>query len=125
MSTDAIYAVLVRGSQLTESETHILLDRVRAGASLLVLLGGGPLRDSLHMDIGERQGMLARGADSVSCPQRTLTIRGFQTRVPFIASEVERTGPLAGDTVHLAVMGSTRSRLRPAILGMALGRGRI
>src|SRR5215510_14739870 len=41
MPADAVYAVLVPPYELTPSETHILLDRVRAGASAVVLLGGG------------------------------------------------------------------------------------
>jgi hypothetical protein len=126
MSSDAIYAVLVPGYRLTTSETHLLLDRVRAGASLLILLGRGALRDSMHLDVGERQGPLVRGRDSVSCPQLPRTIRTLQARIPFLASDVERTAPLVGDTVHLALMGGERWRqARPTILGVKLGRGRI
>ena len=126
LSPDAIYAVLVPGVQLTESETHILLDRVRAGASLLVLLGGGPLRDSLHLDIDDSEGILAHRGDSVACPRQPVTIRSFETRVPFLASEVERTGPVPGDTISLAVTSRRRKTgSRTAIMGLTFGRGRI
>lgn len=126
MAPDAIYVVLVPAFQLTTSETHLLLDRVREGASLLVLLGRGALRDSVHMDSGEQQGPLLRGRDSVSCPEQPRTVRALQRRVPLFVSDIERTGPLAGDTVHLAVMGGERWRQRrPTIIGMKFGRGRI
>jgi hypothetical protein len=126
MSADAIYAVLVPGFQLTPSETHILLDRVREGAAVLLLLGRGATRDSLHMDVGEQSGPLVRGADSVSCPEQPRTVRALQRRVPLFVNDIERTGPAVGDTVHLAVMGGEQwRRPRPTIIGIKLGRGRI
>src|SRR5207253_1769289 len=41
-----------------------------------------------------------------------------------IASEVERTAPPVGDTVHIAVIGTSR-RHRPTVIGVRLGEGRI
>jgi hypothetical protein len=126
MPSNALYAVLVRGNALTASETHVLLERVRAGASLLILLGGGPLRDSLRMDEGERQGLLVRGRDSVSCPEERFSLRTMQTRVPLLVSDIRYTGPPVGDTVHLAVLSRTRRQAhQPTIIGVKLGAGRI
>jgi hypothetical protein len=124
MTEDAVYAVLVRGGTLTASETHILLDRVRQGASLLILLGGGPLRDSLRMDVGEWQSRLLRGDDSVACPQEPFTVRTLQRRVPLFANEIEYIGPPVGDTIHIAAIGSSRTR-RATVLGVRLGKGRV
>lgn len=125
LATDAVYAVFVPAQALTVSETHVLLDRVREGASLLILLGRGSLRDSLHLDVGDRDGRVRLGTDSVSCPPQRLTIRAIQ-RMAYFAASIEPIGPIHYDTTHLAVIASTRnSRARPTIIGLKVGRGRI
>ncbi|HYV97323.1 MAG TPA: hypothetical protein VE967_07730, partial [Gemmatimonadaceae bacterium] len=74
LPADAVYAVLVPDQVLTTSDWHILLDRVRAGASLLALAGNGTLRDSLHVGASDWRGTYSNPfADSVTCPRERPT----------------------------------------------------
>jgi hypothetical protein len=124
-----IYAILVRARALSVLETHTLLERVRAGASAIVILGDGAIRDSLHLDAGGRLGGLVRGGDSTSCPEVPRSIRQLATRGPLMANAIDAVGPIPGDTTHLALVrrpGSGRGvRGVPAVLGVQLGRGRL
>lgn len=133
LSPNAIYAVLVPAGRLTAAETHTLLDRARAGAGVLVILGGGAIRDSLHLDRSDGVGEISpRLADSVRCSEERRSLSRLSTFGGLYVTGVDATGPLPADTVPLGTLkrwstrrdSTQRTRLMAAI-GVPLGRGRI
>jgi hypothetical protein len=68
-SASVIHAVLDPAAPLRMSEAHALLEHVRQGGALLLVLGGGdPIADSLHVATGPSGHPVgANDADSASC----------------------------------------------------------
>lgn len=130
LSADAIYAVLVPEDALTIPETHLLLDRVRAGAGLLVIAGDGALSDSLHIGTTTAIGPVRRQHDdTASCGDMPRTFLEIASSVPMYLPGLQARGPMPKDTVDLAVSEFASRRAsapgRPVVLGVPLGRGRI
>jgi hypothetical protein len=134
LGTDAVYAVLVRDASLTVDEMHTLFGRVRAGASLLIIAGGGTLRDSLHIDARDARAELARARDdTAACPTERRTLRNLVSTLPLFVTGLSWSGPLPSDTVHIASLrrgfrvarDSARRAASPAAIGIPFGRGRI
>lgn len=132
---NAIYAVLVPAERLTASETGRILALARNGASVLMLAGNGPLRDSLKLTANTRVGALPRAyADSIGCATEPRSLRTLATSVPPMFGSIEFTGPQPDDTVHVVRLGSvraavgdtTRSQWRATLaVGVPLGLGRV
>jgi hypothetical protein len=134
-SADAVYAELVPAALLSVAETHILLNRVRAGAGAIVLLGDGAVNDSLHLNAqaGRRGVIIRQSGDTTSCPPTSTSLVEIAARVPLTLAEVLPSGPLHADTVHIVTIrrgfsadsAGARGARAPGIIGIPLGRGRI
>ena len=125
-----IHAVLAPVEDMRITEVHGLLEAVRRGAALLVVLRGNGqvLGDSLHVAVG------AGGAFD---PPDSLHVAGCRKPrdllIPLWPSgtaslySLRWTAPPSGDRVDFArVRGVGRdSILRPAVVGFPLGRGRV
>lgn len=133
MSSNAIYAVLVPDARLTAADAHILLDRVRAGASMIALAGDidAPWSDSLHLATGSMLAALSvdRG-DTTSCEASRRSLRNVASMFPLALNSLMTVG-VVQDTVHLAVIQSPQARRSdvrltwPTVIGVRLGRGRL
>jgi hypothetical protein len=144
--TTAVHLVLDPAIPPSGTETHQLLDRVRRGAGLVFVLGGGPLADSLGMGgdtqrpgsvIGAAQILVGSSGqlvveDTSSCANRD---EGFLSAgLPFwpdrethiLALRVK--GAYPPDSRTLATVRNTLGRAggeSPAAIGFPLGRGRV
>jgi hypothetical protein len=144
--TTAVQVVLDPVITPSAIETHQILDRVRRGAGLIFVLGGGPLADSLGMGsrvprtgtvIGVSQILVGSSGtlvspDSASCPDRD---EGFLTAgLPFwpdrqthiLALRTKGAEPAGSRTLAAVktVSGFAGNEL-PAAIGFPLGRGRV
>ncbi|HXD22768.1 MAG TPA: DUF4350 domain-containing protein [Gemmatimonadaceae bacterium] len=136
--TTTITAELDPPVPLRPADVHALLDGVRAGGALLVMLGDGSalLADSLHLRPGDgRLRVKHQAAESEGCaddkpsfvssrfittiwPGDQVTLRIIQSHGPLPASA---TMFVALDTVA----GTDHGRPRHAAIGFPFGRGRI
>ena len=140
LDTTAVYAVLAPPVLVTASEVHDLLQTVRAGAGLLVVVPeGGPLADSLGVSHSRLGGVVARDDEAPEgfCPDsldRTGLITWPDGRINSWWLESRRRA----DTVFLRVRSDSgrtsrsiadsaaEGRLvRLGMAGFALGRGRV
>ena len=146
LDTTAVYAMLDGAETPTAGEAHALLEAVRAGSGLLVVVRpGDPLTDSLRLVRSAEGGAIAR-RDSTFCadslnrrglitwfdddayswwldslpaaPARTFVTAIETRRLP--RPRVER-GPGEDDDVVILL----DSIARPASIGLPLGRGRV
>ena len=125
-----IQAVLAPVEPLTMAEVHALLQAVRQGGALLLVLpyGQGPLNDSLHLTLGA--GAEFRPPDSLStdsCAGNSgVTLPLWPTGHVLLYS-LRWTGPPPGTPVTFARVSATGPRAfdRPAVVGFPLGRGRV
>ncbi len=125
-----IHAVLAPVEDMRITEVHGLLDAVRKGAALLVVLpgNGGVLSDSLRVAVGA--GGYFHAPDSLGAagcrkPQELL-IPLWPSGTASLYS-LKWTAPPSGDRVDFArvtVFGRD-SVVRPAVVGFPLGRGRV
>lgn len=128
--TGAILAILDPPQPLTATETHGVLEYVRAGGALLYVLGGGAMSDSLHLRPGAA-GILTASDDTGSrtCPP------GYGGVIPMWPDRevhlysLMPTAPLPDGIVRLAsVEVSTGLRGRSTlqtVVGFPLGNGRV
>jgi hypothetical protein len=131
---DVIHAVLAADVPLRIAEVHALLENVRNGGALLVVLAGAgdPIGDSLHVALGGGGGPLrARGAPTTGCAART----GFfvplwpndQVALYSLRWRGLRTPPQIDTFVRVneTTIGRGRARAGAAAVGFPYGRGRI
>jgi hypothetical protein len=143
--TTAVHLILDPAITPSALETHQILDRVRRGAALIFVLGGGPLADSLGMGsrvpragtvVGAAQILGRSGtlvvSDSETCAKRD---DGFLSAgLPFwpdrethiLALRMNGAGPPGSRTLATvkSVNGFAGSEL-PAVIGFPLGSGRV
>lgn len=141
-----VRAVLNPRVPLQMSETHLLLDHVRAGGALLVALGRGTktLEDSLHVRAGANGAILTTGdrggdpsADSCARPERlNLSIwRGGSPALnrslwpagrAYLSALQWRAPAPAGLVTFTSVnVNASLGRERPSTVGFPFGAGRI
>ena len=139
LDTGAVYAVLGTGMPVTAGETHRLLEAVRAGAGLLLVVpNGAPLADSLGLQRTSDGAPMVPASDDF-CPD-SLNRVGLLTwpddRVwSHWLLRYQRGGAVTFATARADTLGlrapaepeaRERSRVaRPAIAGFPLGRGRV
>ena len=135
--TSAITAVLDPPVPLRPADVHALLDHVRGGGGLLVMLGDGSalLADSLRLRVGADRPRVGQH-DADSCPParrgRLNSERLINTLWPgdqVTLNTIESRGPLPDSIETFVQMDATSDpeRLHPrhAAVGFPLGRGRI
>lgn len=144
--TTAVHLILDPAITPSALETHQILDRVRRGAALIFVLGGGPLADSLGMGrrvpragtvIGESQIVVGSSGTLVSPDSGTCAKRdeGFLTAgLPFwpdrethiLVLRTKGAEPPGSRTLATvkSVSGFAGSEL-PAVIGFPLGAGRV
>ena len=137
--TGTVTAVLDPPVPLRGPDVHALLDRVRAGGALLVMLGDGGslLGDSLHLHPGDgRARKTSQAADAGRCPPDT---RGLLSSSRFMYTIwpgdqvalriIESRGPLPESATLFVALdtmpGADHGRTRHAAIGFPLGRGRV
>jgi hypothetical protein len=130
--TAAVHLVLDPELPLTASEARELLDRVRRGAGLVYVLGGGPLADSLRVRAGlGSAGRLVAG-DTSDCDERGENV--LTDGLPFwpdgrtyiLAVQWRGTPPPAVTTLASVENDlGVRTTVSPAAVGFPLGRGRV
>ncbi|MGH7653407.1 MAG: DUF4350 domain-containing protein [Gemmatimonadaceae bacterium] len=136
--TAAIVAVLDPPLPLRATDVHALLQHVRAGGALLVMLGDGAalLADSLHLRVGEGRYRVARArAETEGCPASKGTFvdgRFLNTLWPgdrVTLNSIVARGPLPDSTTLFidldAQTPAERGHLRHSAAGFPYGRGRI
>jgi hypothetical protein len=138
-----VRAVLNPPVPLQMSETHALLDHVRAGGALLVALGHGTntLEDSLHVRAGAdglvlTSGDLGGDGSTDSCARsdrRTLSIwdgtlaldRSLWPAGRAYLSVLQWRAPAPAGLVTFATVNAGLERARPSTVGFPFGAGRI
>jgi hypothetical protein len=127
LNPGSIVALLAPQDQLSERETSLLLDKVRAGASLLAVAVTGPLQDSLHLPSGESfVQMPVFTPDKTRCPANDpRSVYGFMgdraTGIPFSRSIKVPEG--ATTFVRMGYPDQRQERF--AALGFSFGKGRV
>ena len=123
---EMVHLVLAPTEPLRAPEVHALLERVRAGAGLFVIINEERdlLADSLHLGAGESGPIAAQKAEGVRCPAKAVD------RLPWLANaaryraltwEAPAPGPV--DTLlRFAPQDTTHSAV---LVGFAYGGGRI
>jgi hypothetical protein len=126
-SAERVYLSLAPPIPLTAAEAHELLERVRAGAGLFVVLdGGSPLADSLGVRFRGRYGRVPENPTAVCEPARRSRAAEALRGAPW-ASAFE-VAPPGGAVVQsfLDLEGTgPRDASRMAAAGFALGAGRV
>ncbi len=129
-----IHAVLAPVVPLRSTETHALLEHVRAGGGALLVLGGSTasLLDSLHLDLGAGGGAMRWAEpDSVLCAGRELPREiSLWFGLPPQMLTFRWTAPPPADVVTFlesrpGSLRSTTDSLRPTMVGFPLGAGRL
>lgn len=127
---NVIHAVLAPVQDMRIPEVHALLEAVRQGAALLVVLPGndGVLNDSLHALVGVGGDFLPPDSlGTAGCAKpRDLLLPLWPAGVASLNS-LRWTAPQSRDRVDFVrVRTYTRdSTVRPAVVGFPLGRGRV
>jgi hypothetical protein len=130
--TTVVHLVLDPALPLSALETRDLLDRVRRGAGLVYVLGGGPLADSLRVRaaLGSAGRLVAE--DTSRCDERGESV--LSDGLPFWPDgrtyilAVQWRGAAAPGAETLATVRDgfdVRSREGPAAVGFPFGRGRV
>lgn len=133
LSPDVIGAVLNPTVPLQTSETHQLLEQVRAGGALLLVLGGGTnaLEDSLHIRTGLGGAVRPIGAErSDSCGQQRRTLLSLWPDNQALLYELRWRGPQPADlhtfkSVYVTGDRRVADGWRPATVGFSYGAGRV
>jgi hypothetical protein len=129
-----IHAVLAADVPLRIAEVHALLEDVRHGGALLVVLAGegDPIGESLHVALGGGGGPLrARGAPASGCPPRTGIFVPLWPNDQVALYSLRwraRSVPAPLDTfvrVNETTIGRGRARAGVAAAGFPYGLGRI
>ena len=141
LDSNAVYAVFGGQDPMTAPESRALLDAVRRGAGLVYLLEDGPLTDSMPLQrvdtIGKRAPILP--ADTAGCTDESLPMTLFALGLGVELTPMSARGTANADSVHptvalppdttvfLAVDVRRRfgTALKPAMVGLPLGRGRV
>ena len=144
--TTAVHLVLDPPLPPRATETHELLDRVRRGAALVYVLGGGPLADSLGLGsqvprsstvLGAAQLLVGASGQLVtenvaSCSEHDETI--LSAGLPFwpdrqthiLALRWKGTEPAGARTLaFVRTVNGVAGNEIPAVIGFPLGRGRV
>jgi hypothetical protein len=130
--TTAVHLVLDPALPLSALETRELLDRVRRGAGLVYVLGGGPLADSLRVRaaLGSAGRLVAE--DTSRCNERGESV--LSDGLPFwpdgqtyiLAVQWRGAAPPGVETLASVRDGiNVQSREGPAAVGFPFGRGRV
>ncbi|MFN0099561.1 MAG: DUF4350 domain-containing protein [Gemmatimonadaceae bacterium] len=129
-----VHALLDPAIAIRSTETHALLEHVRAGGAALLVLGGstGTLLDSLDLRINSTRGRMQWvEPDSASCEGRELSrTRSLWLGLPPQMLTFSWIAPPPSDVVHLLEsLGMTRrvraDSLAPTMIGFSLGEGRV
>jgi len=154
LDTTRVYAVLAPVRPVPPPETHRLLEAVRGGAGLLVVLNGGePLADSLHLKPAGGWPM-DRTRDTAGCPRADVgspasmwpfslpSLYGLEAMrawpadttvfvsvrpIDTLSASARRARRLA-DSAHMTdtpVAAAGTDSLAPAVIGFPLGAGRV
>ena len=121
---DVVHLVLAPSEALRASEVHALLERVRNGAGLFVIIKGARdlLADSLHLSPSKAGDLPALHEASLPCPPTPVELPWLRTRS---FNAIHWTAPAPGPTdtlVRLAAADTVRSAV---IIGFPYGRGRV
>lgn len=128
-TADAVLAVLDPTEAITPAEAHAMLQHVRRGGAMLLVLGDGTdaLSDSLRITVGTPGGTVdTRAGAAVRCESTTPFTRNglwFGSAALFPLDGAGMQTPGAEPLIY--VWRSTRSQLLPAMQGMPFGAGRI
>ena len=144
LDSSAIYVVLDPPLPLSTNEVRDLLAAVRRGASALVVpRPGTPLADSLHIAQSQRSMMpymvldtARRGqdttdtttdaADSSAAARRDSVIaHADMTALTVVWGYLTPSAPLPADAVTFVAVRDRKQRVRPVVLGIPFGRGRV
>jgi hypothetical protein len=130
--TASVHLVLDPVLPLSALETRELLDRVRRGAGLVYVLGGGALADSLRVRAGLGSAGRLVAEDTSRCAERGENV--FADGLPFwpdgrtyiLAVQWRGTAPPGARTLASVRTGlDARRNEGPAAVGFPLGRGRV
>lgn len=123
--TDVIHAVLAPDTPMRGKEVHELLERVRAGAGLLVVINreSGLLADSLRLQVGQPGTLVPLDDLAAHCAPATVPALPWLRQQPrYAAVRFRGPPPVAVDTLLAAETDQGR---RPLYAGFALGAGRV
>ncbi len=134
--TDMVHLVLAPPAAMRASEVHALLERVRAGAGLYVIINKerDALADSLHLGPGISGTLPDLGAGNLPCPaQRTPRLSWLQNSAHYRALRWTAPAPGVVDTLlQLAVPDEAETTVAQQtamhtalVMGFPLGRGRV
>ena len=129
---DRVLAVLDPAIPLRASETHALLEHVRAGGAALVVVGGGTaaLLDSLHLRIGSGGRALRVEYDEAGCAGRELptALSLWFGQAPQMLT-LQWTAPPPAEVRRFLLARRTAlargDTIAPTMVGFALGAGRL
>lgn len=129
VDSTTVVAVLAPSLELSERETGVLLDRVRAGASLLMVAQNDtPLSDSLRLATDGRLTVAPVVEDvDPGCPKQEPSASLWLLRGRLYVTPFRSWRTTQGDArIFLAVESPHRRGVKiPAAIGFELGRGRI
>jgi hypothetical protein len=141
LDSNVVYAVLGGPDAMTGPESRALLAAVRRGAGLVYLLDGGPLEDSLPLRRADTTGRLAAipAADTAGCVNESGAVTYFLVAAGLALTPMNSSVSITDDSVRATVnlpldttvfvsvnVGTRRHRLlKPAMVGLAVGRGRV
>ncbi|MEP6690265.1 MAG: DUF4350 domain-containing protein, partial [Gemmatimonadaceae bacterium] len=128
LDSNATYAILDPPTALTTNEVHNVLDAVRHGAGLFVVLNSreSVLSESLHVRVAQRFGAFGpTGSDSVAASDTVSGVH-FDTlgHDRWLDGYLKRTAATSDSGVAFLRV-QVRNVARPVVLGDALGRGRV
>ena len=142
--TTAVHLVLDPAIPLSGLETHEVLDRVRRGAGLWFVVGGGALSDSLGLSLRQNRGsvigtaqlLIGSSGELVVAPSDTCDEddESFVTGgLPFwpdgdthiLALNWKGSVPDGATTLASVELAGKDSTQAPAVIGFPLGRGRV
>lgn len=127
LAPQQIYALLAPPIPLTEAETHLLLERVRAGAGLYaVVQRNTPLADSLGIRFRSRFGRVPEDSGAVCAPsRRTRAAELLRGAVFSAAFEVRPPDGVPVQSFLELTAATTPGGAAVAAAGFALGAGRV
>lgn len=135
LDTAAVYAVLDPPLRLTTNEVHTLLDAVRRGAGAIVVpTPHSALADSLHIEQSSPSFVpyvIVDSAQSVTDTADTTedeadaAAHAHSGALRTLSHYLTLTAPLPEGAVTFVAVHGRKDGVRPAILGVPLGRGRL
>lgn len=120
-----VAAVLAPVEPLSAAEAHLVLETVRRGGALLLVLPSGSLDDSLHVRPG-RAGVFGGRLRDPSCPTDVPSGLSLWPASDALLNSLRAPmRPPARDTFATIEVGAPSVRRVPSALGIAYGHGRI